>query len=65
MVLDEFLPFNQKLGRSNKEEGNTRNKSRDKNCLTHKQTEYIYKKVELGSLINNDIIKEEIDSDAE
>ena len=29
------------------------------------QTEYIYKKVELGSLINKDTIKEEIDSDAE
>ena len=30
-----------------------------------KQMEYIYKKVELGSLINKDTIKEEIDSDAE
>ena len=30
-----------------------------------KQTEYIYKKVELGSLINKDTIKEEIDSDVE
>ena len=30
-----------------------------------KQSEYIYKKVELGSLINKDIIKEEIDPDIE
>ena len=30
-----------------------------------KQTKYIYKKVELGSLINKGTIKEEIDSDAE
>ena len=30
-----------------------------------KQTEYIYKKVELGSLINKDTIKEEIDPDIE
>ena len=35
------------------------------NCLTPKQTEYIYKKVELGSLINKDMIKKEMDSDAE
>ena len=46
-------------------EGNIRNKSRDRNCLTPKQTEYIYKKVEVGSLINKDTIKEEIDSDVE
>ena len=30
-----------------------------------KQTKYIYKKVELGSLINKETIKEEIDLDAE
>ena len=59
------MPFCQKLGRSDKKEGNIRNKSRDRNCLTPKQTEYIYKKVELGSLINKDTIKEEIDSDVE
>ena len=37
----------------------------ERNCLTSKQTKYIYKKVELGSLINKDRIKEEIDSDVE
>ena len=35
----------------------------DTDCLTSKETEYIYKKVELGSLINKDKIKEEIHSD--
>ena len=30
-----------------------------------KRTEYIYKKVELGSLINKDTIKQEIDPDIE
>ena len=30
-----------------------------------KQIKYIYKKVELGSLINKETIKEEIDLDAE
>ena len=59
------MPFCQKLGGNNKEEGNIRNKSRDRNCLTPKQTEYIYKRVELGNLINKDTIKEEIDSDVE
>ena len=34
-------------------------------CLMPKQTKYIYKKVELGSLINKEIIKEEIDPNAE
>ena len=59
------MPFCQKLGGSNKEGENIRNKSRDRNCLTPKQTEYIYKKVELGSLINKDMIKEEINSEEE
>ena len=53
------------LGGNDKKEGYTRNNSRDRNCLTPKQIEYIYKKVELGSLINKDTIKEEMDSDAE
>ena len=64
-LLHFFLPFCQKLGGNNKEEGTLRNKRRDRNCLTPKQTEYIYKKVELGSVINKDTIKEEINSDAE
>ena len=43
-----------------------RNSSLDKNCLTCKQTEYLYKKVlELGSLINKNTIKEETDPDTE
>ena len=33
--------------------------------LASKQTEYVYKKVQLGSLINKDAIKDEIDSDVE
>ena len=59
------MPFCQKLGGNDKKGRNIRNNSRDRNCLTPKQTEYIYKKVELGSLINKDTIKEEIDLDAE
>ena len=48
-----------------RERENIRNKSRDRNCLISKQTEYIYEKVELGSLINKDTIKKERDSDVE
>ena len=59
------MPFCQKLGASDKKEGSVRNKSRDRNCLTPKQTKYIYKMIELGSLINKDTIKEGIDSDIE
>ena len=59
------MPFCQKLGGNDKKERDIRNNSRDRNCLTLKQTECIYKKVELGSLINKVTIGDEIDSDAE
>ena len=36
-----------------------------KEYLTTKQADYIYRKVELGSLINKNIMKEEIDQDVE
>ena len=54
-----FLPISQGLGR---------NKSvtlRDRNCLTPRQTNYIYKKVELGSFIDKNTVKEELDADTE
>ena len=59
------MPFCQKLGGNNKKVGNDRNNSKVRDSLTSKQTEYIYKKVELVSLINRDTIKEEIDLDIE
>ena len=40
---------------------NNRNNSKDRNCLTSKQADCIYRKVELGSLINKNTMKEEID----
>ena len=55
------MPFCQKLGGDNKKKEINRNNSLDKNCLTPKQTEFIYNKVELGSLIDNSTIKEETD----
>ena len=45
--------------------GNIDSSTRGVECLTPKQTKYIYKKVELGRLINKETLKEEIDLDAE
>ena len=59
------MPFSQKLGVDNKKTEVNRNNSLDKDCLTPKQTEYIYKTLELGSLINKNMIKEETDPDIE
>ena len=42
-----------------------RNGSKDGNCLTPQQTDFIYRKVELGSLINKETIREEFNSEAE
>ena len=42
-----------------------RNDSLGKNCLTPKQIEYVYKKVELGCLIDKNTIKVETDPDIE
>ena len=59
------MPFSQKLGGNSKKVGINRNDGLDRNCLLPKHTEYIYKKVELGSLINKNTMKEEIDTDIE
>ena len=48
--------------------GSGRNKSvipRNKYCLTLRQMNFIYKKVELGSLINKNTMKEELDANVE
>ena len=58
-VSATFLPISQGLGRINK----AIPKYRD--CLTQWQTNFIHKKVELGSLINKNTVKEELDADAE
>ena len=59
MVLPHLLPISQNSG------GNDRNNYRSRDCLTPQQTDFIYKKVELGSLINKNTIKEELDADIE
>ena len=59
------MPFFQKIGGNDGRVGNIDSSTRSVECLMLKQTRYVYKKVELSSLINKETIKEEIDLDAE
>ena len=54
-----FLPIGQGLG------GNYKAIPKSRDCLMPWQTNFIYKKVELGSLINKNMIKEELNADVE
>ena len=57
------MPLGPKLGGSSKKNEINKNDAIGKNCLKSRQAEYIYRKVELGSLINKNTMKEEIDPD--
>ena len=59
------MPLGQNLGGNKKKKKNNRNNSKDRNCLTSKQADYVYRKVELGSSINKNIMKGEMDPDLE
>ena len=59
------MPLGPKLGGNSKKNGIHKNNTIGKNCLTLRQADYIYKKVELGSLINKNTMKEEMDPDVE
>ena len=59
------MPFSQKIDGNDRRVGYINNSTRNIECLMPKQTKYIYKRVELGSLINKETIKEKIDSDTE
>ena len=54
-----FLPISQGLG------GSKSPIPRCRDCLMLRQTNYLYEKVELGSLINKNTMKEELDANAE
>ena len=58
-----FLPFSQRIGGNVRKIRNVSKITQNVKCLTPKQTKYVYKKVELGSLINKETIKEETDLD--
>ena len=57
------MPFSQKTGGDDRRVGNINSSTRSVKCLMPKQTKYICKKVELGSLITKETIKEEINLD--
>ena len=59
------MSLGSKLGRNNKKKEVNKNDSIDRNCLTSKQADYIYRREELGSLINKNTMKGEIDPDVE
>ena len=51
------MPIGPKLGGNSKKNEINKNDALGKNCLTLSQADYIYKKVELGSLINKNTMK--------
>ena len=65
MIPPHFLPLGSKFGENNKKKEVNKNDSTERNYLTPKQADYIYRKVELGNLINKNTMKKEIDPDVE
>ena len=59
------MPLGSKLGGNSKKKEVNKSDSIEKNGLTSTQADYIYRMVELGSLINKNTMKEEIDPDVE
>ena len=59
------MPLGSNLGGNNKRKGVNKNDSINKNYLTTKQADCIYRKVELRRLINKNTMKEEIYPDVE
>ena len=59
------MPLGPNLGGNNKRKEINKDNDVGKEYLTMKQADYIYRKVELGSLINKNTMKEEIDQDVE
>ena len=59
------MPLGPNLGGNNKRKEVNKRDNVGKEYLITKQADYIYRKVELGSLINKNTMKEEIDQDVE
>ena len=60
-----FVPLGPNLGIHNKGRDINKSDNVSKQYLTKKQAGYVYRKVELGSLIHKNAMKEEIDQDVE
>ena len=65
MALLHFYLLIEKLGGNSNTEKDNRNSYWHRDCWTPQQIDFIYKKAELGSLINRNMIKEELDADIE
>ena len=63
--MHHIFAFRSEVGGNSKKNEVNKNDTRGNDCLTLRQADYIYKKVELGSLINKSTMKEEIDPDVE
>ena len=59
------MPLGPNLGGNNKRKEVNKSDGVGKEYLTMKQVNYIYRKVEYGSLISKNTMKEEIDQDVE
>ena len=59
------MPLVPKLGRENTDRKFSKGENTDKEYLTTKQANYIYRKVESGNLINKNTMRQEIDQDIE
>ena len=59
------MPLDSNLGGNNKGREINKSDNISKEYLTMKQADDVYRKVELGSLINKNTMKEEIDQDVE
>ena len=59
------MPLSPNLGGNNKRKEINKGDNVGKEYLTMKQADYLYRKLELGSLINKNTMKEEIDQDVE
>ena len=59
------MPLGPNVGGNNKGREINKNDNMSKEYLIMKQADYIYRKVELGSLFNKNTMKQEIDQDVE
>ena len=59
------MPFSEKIGGNDRVARNNNNNNGGAQCLMPKHIKYVYKKVELGSLISKETMKNEIDLDVE
>ena len=60
-----FLPLGPKLGTENTDRKIKKSENINEEYLTTKQANYVYRKVEFGSLIDKNMMRQEVDQDIE